>query len=60
VCDDWIDVSLGMLTLSSMCAAYLLLHGAVSDKKLLVDPESSIVIVIAVNMVGVKSKVNEN
>jgi hypothetical protein len=35
VCDDWIDVPLGMLTLSGMCAACLLVHGAVADKKLL-------------------------
>jgi hypothetical protein len=42
VCDDWIVVPLGMLTLSGTCAACLLLHGAVSDKKLLVHPESRI------------------
>jgi hypothetical protein len=29
-----------MLTLSGTCAACLLLHGAVADKKLLVEPES--------------------
>jgi hypothetical protein len=51
-----------MLTLSGMCAACLLVHGAVADKKLLVHPESSIAAssVVAVNMVGVQSKVNAN
>jgi hypothetical protein len=62
VCDDWIDVPLGILTLSGMCAAYLLVYGAVADKKLLVHPESSIALssVVDVNMVGVQSKVNSN
>jgi hypothetical protein len=62
MCDDWIDVPLGMLTLSRMCAARLLVHGAVADKKLLVQPESRIAVssVAAVNMVGVQSKVNAN
>jgi hypothetical protein len=62
VCDDWIDVPLCMLTLSGMCTACLLVHGAVADKKLLVHPESSIALlsVVAVNMFGVKSKVNAN
>jgi hypothetical protein len=32
VCDDWIVVPLGMLTLSGTCAACLLLHRAVADK----------------------------
>jgi hypothetical protein len=51
-----------MLTLSGMCAACLLVHGVVADKKLLVHPESSIAVssVVAVNMVGVQSKVNAN
>jgi hypothetical protein len=51
-----------MLTLSEMCAARLLAHGAVADKKILVHPESSIAVSsgVAVNMVGVKSKVNAN
>jgi hypothetical protein len=62
VCDDWIDVPLGMLTLSGMCAACLLVHGAVADKKLLVHLESSIAVssVFAVNMVGVPFTVNAN
>jgi hypothetical protein len=62
VCDNWIDVPLGMLTLSGMCATYLLVHGAVADKKLLVHMESSIAVssVVAVDMVGVQSKVNAN
>jgi hypothetical protein len=50
-----------MLTLVDTCAAYLLVHGAVAGNKLLLPPESSISVssVVAVNMVGVKSKVNE-
>jgi hypothetical protein len=62
VCDDWIDVPLGMLTLGGMCDACLLVHGAVADKKLLLNLESSITVssVVAVNMVGVQSKVNAN
>jgi hypothetical protein len=44
VYDDWIVVPLGMLTLSGTCAACLLLHGAVADKKLLVHPESRIAV----------------
>jgi hypothetical protein len=31
VCDNWIDVQLGMFTLNGMCAACLLVHGAVAD-----------------------------
>jgi hypothetical protein len=51
-----------MLTLSGMCADFLLVRGAVADKKSLVHPESSIAVssVVAVNMVGVQSKVNAN
>jgi hypothetical protein len=51
-----------MLTLSGMYAACLLVHGALADKKLLVHTESSIAVssVVAVNMVGVQSKVNAN
>jgi hypothetical protein len=51
-----------MLTLIGMCAACLLVHGAVADKKLLVHPESSIAVssVVDVSMVGVQSKVNAN
>jgi hypothetical protein len=30
VCDDWIDVPLGILTLSGMCSAFLLVHGDVA------------------------------
>jgi hypothetical protein len=47
-----------MLTLSGTCAACLLLHGAVADKKWLVQPESKIAlsfVVISVNY-GVQSK----
>jgi hypothetical protein len=35
VCDDLIGVPLGIFTLSGMCAACLLVHGAVADKKYL-------------------------
>jgi hypothetical protein len=62
VCDDCINVPVGMFTLSGFFAACLLVHGDVADKKLLVHPESSISVssVVAVKMVGVQSKVNEN
>jgi hypothetical protein len=62
VCDDWIDVPLGMLTLSGMCAAFLLMHGDVTEIKLLEHLESSIAVssIVAVNMVGVQFKVNGN
>jgi hypothetical protein len=33
VCDDCIDVPLCMFILSQMCAACLLVHGSVDDKK---------------------------
>jgi hypothetical protein len=58
VCDDWIVVHIGMLTLSGTCAACLLLHGAVADKKLLVHLESRIAVSFAVTSVkdGVHSK----
>jgi hypothetical protein len=51
VCDDWIVVPLGMLTLSGMSAACLSLHGAVADKKLLVHPESRIAVSFVVTSV---------
>ena len=59
VCDDWIVVPLGMLTHSGMCAACLLLHGAVADKKLLVQPESRIAVSFCAASLndGVQSKV---
>jgi hypothetical protein len=51
-----------MFTLSGICAASLLVHGAVADKKILVHPESSIAVsyIVTVKIIGVKSKVNEN
>jgi hypothetical protein len=48
VCDDCIDMKLGMFTLSGVCAAYLLVRGAVADKKILVHPESKISVPSAV------------
>jgi hypothetical protein len=51
VCDDWIVVPLGMLTLSGTCAACLLLHGAVADKKMMVHPESIIAVSFVVTSV---------
>jgi hypothetical protein len=47
-----------MLTLSGMFASCVLLHGLVSDKKLLVQPESRIAVSFAVTLVkdGVQSK----
>jgi hypothetical protein len=58
VCEDWIVVTLCMLTLSGTCTSCLLLHGAVADKKLLVHPESRIAVSFAVTSVkdGVQSK----
>jgi hypothetical protein len=58
VCDDWIVVPLGMLTLSRTCAACLSLHSAAADKKLLVHPESRISVSFVVSSVkdGVQSK----
>jgi hypothetical protein len=58
VCDNWIVVPLGMLTLSGTCASCLLLHGAVADKKLLVQPESRIVVLFVVTSLndGLQSK----
>jgi hypothetical protein len=47
-----------MLTLSGTCASCVLLHGAVADKKLLVQPESIIDVSFVVTSVnyGVQSK----
>jgi hypothetical protein len=47
-----------MLTLSGTCASCLLLHGAVADKKLLVQPESRIAVSFVVTSLndGVQSK----
>jgi hypothetical protein len=58
VCDDWIVVPLGMLILSGTCASCLSLHGAVADKKMLVQPESKIAVSFVVTLVkdGVQSK----
>jgi hypothetical protein len=62
VCDDWINVPSGTLTLSGMYAACLLVNGDVADKKLIVHMESSIAVssVVDVNIIGVQSKVNAN
>jgi hypothetical protein len=61
VCDDWIIVPLGMLTLSWTYAACLSLHAAAADKKLLVHPESRITVSFVVTSVedGVQSKESE-
>jgi hypothetical protein len=47
-----------MLTLSGTCASCLLLHGAVADKKILVQPESRIAVSFVVNSLndGMQSK----
>jgi hypothetical protein len=47
-----------MLTLSGACAACLLLHGAVADKKMLEHPESRIAVSFVVTSVkdGAQSK----
>jgi hypothetical protein len=49
-----------MLTLSGMCASCLLLHGAVADKKLLVQPESRIAVSLVATSLndGVQTKVS--
>jgi hypothetical protein len=62
VCVDFINVPLGIFTLSGMCAACLLVHGAVADKNILVHPEYRITVlsVVAVKSDGVQSKVNAN
>jgi hypothetical protein len=52
ICDDWIVVPLGMLTLSGACAACLSLHGVVADKKMLVHPESRIAVSFVVTLVN--------
>jgi hypothetical protein len=51
---------LGMFTLSGMCAACLLAHGA--DKKICVHLESKIAVssVVAIKSDGVEYKVNSN
>jgi hypothetical protein len=58
VCDDWIVVPLGMLTLSGTCAACLSLHRAVADKKMLVHLEYRIAVSFVATWVkdGVQSK----
>jgi hypothetical protein len=60
VCEDCIFLPLGIFTLSRRCTAYLSLHGAAADKKLLVHPESIIAVssVGAFVVVGVQSKDN--
>jgi hypothetical protein len=62
VCDDWINVPLGILMLIRMCAACVLVHDAASDRKLLVQPESKIDVPSGVAIVndGIQSKVNAN
>jgi hypothetical protein len=55
-------VQLGMLTCNGTCAARLFVHGAVADKKMLVQPGSSIAVsfIDANNVGGVQSKVKSN
>jgi hypothetical protein len=62
VCDDWINVPFCIFMLSGMCAACLVVHGAVADKKLSVHPESKIAVSSTVDFIshGVQSKVNAN
>jgi hypothetical protein len=47
-----------MLTMSGTCASCLLLHGAVADKKMLVQPESIIAVSFLAPLLnyGVQSK----
>jgi hypothetical protein len=53
---------LGMLTCNGTRAARLFMHGAAADKKLLVQPESSIDVsfIDTYNVGGVQSKVKAN
>jgi hypothetical protein len=62
VCDDCIDTPLDMFTLSGMCAACLLVHGAVADKQISVHPGCKVAVssVVAVKSVGVQSTDNAN
>jgi hypothetical protein len=55
-------VPLGMLTCNGTRAARLFMQGAVADKKLLVQPESSIAVSfnMTVDVGGVQSKVKAN
>jgi hypothetical protein len=55
-------VWLGMLTCNGTFAARLFMHGAVADKKLLVQTESSIDVsfIGTVDFCGVQSKVKVN
>jgi hypothetical protein len=57
---NWIDVPVGMSTLIVMCAAFLLMHGDVADKKSLVHPEYKIAVSSGADFIsdGVHSKVN--
>jgi hypothetical protein len=52
-------VLLGMLTCNGTCAARLFMHGDVADKKMFVQPESSIAVsfIYANDVGGVQSKV---
>jgi hypothetical protein len=47
-----------MFTLIGTCAAFLSLHGAAADKKLMVHPESRIAVssIVPLEVVGVQSK----
>jgi hypothetical protein len=62
VCDDWIEVPLGTLTLNEMCDVCVLLHGDTAERKLIVQPESRIDVssVDVIINYGEQSKVNAN
>jgi hypothetical protein len=62
VCDDWINVPLGIFMLSGRCAACLLVHDDVADKKLIVHPSSKMDVssVVVFRSDRVQSKVNSN
>jgi hypothetical protein len=51
-----------MLTRNGTCAAHMFMHGAVADKKVCVQPESSIAVsfIDTVDVGGMQSKVKSN
>jgi hypothetical protein len=54
------DVPLGMLTYNGTCATRLFMHGAVADKKMIVQPESSIARSLMITMlVGYSLKLKQ-
>jgi hypothetical protein len=59
---DCMVVPLDMLACNGTCTTHVCMHGAVADKKMLVEPVSSIAVsfIDADHVVGVQSKVKVN